>query len=104
MAGAFRVTGPEGKAWTVRRRWFPWRRALSLRTIWHSTPDGDKPDEDATPSEADSAKSGNPFLNAILAIIGVLLWIVITAGKAVLILLAAVIVVVLSSADLIMQL
>jgi hypothetical protein len=100
------VTDPEGKAWTVRRRWFPWRRALSVRSIWHSTPDSDKPDDDATPANegAESKSSGNPVLNAILTIVGLLLWLVVTAGKAVLILLAAVVVITLSLADLILQL
>jgi hypothetical protein len=104
MTGPSRVTDPDGKAWTVGRRWFPWRRALSLRTIWHSTPDGDKPDEDANAETAQSESSGNPVFNALLATIGELLWILITAGKAVLILLAAVIAITLSAADLILQL
>lgn len=75
-----------------------WRRALSLRAIWHSTPDGNKPDEEV------STESRNPVVNALLATIGVLLRVLITAGKAVLILLAAVITIVLSAADLILQL
>jgi hypothetical protein len=106
MAGQSSVTDPDGKAWTVRRRWFPWRRALSLRSVWHSTPDGGKPGENATPANegADSESSGNPVLNAILTPVGLLLWLVITAGKAVLILLAAVVVITLSLADLILQL
>jgi hypothetical protein len=104
MTGQSRVTDPDGKAWTVRRRWFPWRRALSLRTIWHSTPDGDKPDADSSADTAESDSSGNPVVNAILTVIGLLLWLVITGGKAVLILLAAVVVITLSLADLILQL
>jgi hypothetical protein len=106
MTGQSTVTDPEGKAWTVRRRWFPWRRALSVRSIWHSTPDSDKPDDDATPANegAESKSSGNPVLNAILTIVGLLLWLVVTAGKAVLILLAAVVVITLSLADLVLQL
>jgi hypothetical protein len=98
MAGASRVTGPDGKTWTVRRRWFPWRRALSLRALWHGTPEGDTPDDEATPAE--STGPGNP----VLAVIGVLLWLVITAGKAALILLAAVVAIVLSVTDLVLQL
>jgi hypothetical protein len=100
MAGQSSVTDPDGKAWTVRRRWFPWRRALSLRSVWHSTPDGDKPCEDAKPAneDAESESSRNPVVNAILTIIGLLLWLVITAGKAVLIVLAAVVVITLSLA------
>lgn len=104
MTGQSRVTDPDGKAWTVRRRWFPWRRALSLRSIWHSTPDADKPDEGANAETADSESPKNPVLNAILTIIGLLLWLVITAGKAVLILLAAAVAITLSLADLILQL
>jgi Flp pilus assembly protein TadB len=106
MAGMSRVAGPDGKTWTVRRRWFPWRRALSLRTLWHSTPDGDKADDDATPTEgaAKSEKSGNLFATIVLGTIGGLLWLVITAGKAALILLAAVVAIVLSVTDLVLQL
>jgi hypothetical protein len=100
MAGPSRVNGPDGKV-TVRRRWFPWRRALSLRSLWHSTPDGDKGAEDVT---EESTESGNPVVNALLATIGVLLWVLITAGKAVLILLAAVVAITLSAADLLLQL
>lgn len=96
MTGPSRVTGPDGTSWTVRRRWFPWRRALSLRTLWHSTPDGDKPAEE--PSE-----STGPT-NPVLAVIGVLLWLVITAGKAVFILLVAVVAIALSAIDLVLQL
>jgi hypothetical protein len=104
VAGLSRVTDPDGKAWMVRRRWFPWRRALSLRSIWHSMPDGDKSDADTKAESTETESSGNPVLNAILTIIGLLLWLVITAGKAVLIVLAAVVVITLSLADLILQL
>jgi hypothetical protein len=91
------VTDPDGKVWTVRRRWFPWRRALSLRALWHNTPNGDKPDNDAKPSESSD-------LHPVLAFIGVLVWLLITAGKAVLIVLAAVVAITLSLTDLILQL
>jgi hypothetical protein len=74
--------------------------------MWHSTPDGDKPgeDTDANAESTESDSSGNPVLNAILTIVGLLLWLVVTAGKAVLILLAAVVAITLSLADLILQL
>jgi hypothetical protein len=106
MAGQSSVTDPDAKPWTVRRRWFPWRRALPLRSVWHSTPDGDKPGEDAKPAneDAESESSRNPVVNAILTIIGLLLWLVITAGKTAQIVLAAVLVITLSLADLILQL
>jgi hypothetical protein len=104
MTGPSRVIGPDGKAWSVRRRWFPWRRALSLRSLWHSTPNGDKPAEDAKPSDDESAEKGNLFLTVVLGTIGILIWIVITAGKAALILVAAAVAITLSSADLVLQL
>ena len=100
---AHSVIDPDGKTWTVRRRWFPWRRALSLRSLWHSTPDDEKRDAEQAP-EADSSKSGNLFLTVVLGTIGMLLWLVVTAGKAVLILLAAMLAMVLSVADLVLQL
>jgi hypothetical protein len=105
MAGLSRVTDPDGKAWTVRRRWFPWRRALLPRSMWHSTPAGDKPGDDtnADAGSTESESSGNPLLSAILTIVGLLLWLVVTAGKAVLIVLVAVVAITLSLADLILQ-
>jgi hypothetical protein len=103
MAGPNRVIDPDSTAWTVRRRWLPWRRALSLRSLWHSTPDNDKPDE-PKPSEPNATESGNLFLTIVLGTIGGLIWLVITAGKAVLILLAAGIAIALSVTDLILQL
>lgn len=102
---ASQVTDPSGTAWTVRRRWFPWRRALSLRSLWHSTPDGDKPaDEPSSKDTSTPKESGNLLLTIVLGTIGGILWLVITAGKAVLILLAAVVAITLSLADLVLQL
>jgi hypothetical protein len=102
MAGMARVTAPDGSTWTVRRRWYPWRRALSLQTIWHGIPDN-KPSETTTDSD-DSTSSRNPVVRAILVVIGALIWLVMQAGKAVIIAVVALIVVVLSLADLILQL
>ena len=77
----------------------PWRRALSLRALWHSTPDAAKPSTDEASKPSDSAD-----LNPILAVIGVILWVFITAGKAALIVLAAVVAITLSVGDLVLQL
>lgn len=102
---ASQVTDPSGTAWTVRRRWFPWRRALSLRSLWNSTPDGDKPIEEPSSEETSKPREpGNLVLTIVVGTIGGLLWLIITAGKAVLILLAAVLAITLSLADLILQL
>jgi hypothetical protein len=99
MAAPSRVTDPDGTMWTVRRRWMPWRRALSLRALWHSTPDAAKPSTDEASRTSESAD-----LNPILAVIGVILWVFITAGKALLIVLAAVVAIALSVSDLVLQL
>lgn len=33
VSGRVRVKGPDGNAWTVRRRWFPWQPALLLKKV-----------------------------------------------------------------------
>ncbi|WP_204807712.1 hypothetical protein [Mycobacterium riyadhense] len=109
MAGSTRVIDPDGKAFTVRRRWFPWRRALSLTAIWYST-SGEEDDTsggDAKPATAesgDSESSGNAAVHAIFVVLSATVWLIAQAGKVVLIVLAAIIVVVLSVADLVVQL
>jgi hypothetical protein len=102
MAGMARVSAPDGSTWTVRRRWYPWRRALGLQAIWHGIPDN-KASETSTDPD-DSTSSRNPVVNAILVVLGALIWLVIQAGKAVIIAVVALIVVVLSLCDLVMQL
>lgn len=99
------VTAADGSTWTVRRRWYPWRRALSLQAIWYSTTsDDDKPSDTNTTSSESDDSSGNPVLHAIFVIVAAIVWLVIQAGKAALILLAVVIVVVVSTVDLVLQL
>jgi hypothetical protein len=102
MAGLARVTAPDGSTWTVRRRWYPWRRALGLQAIWHGIPDS-KPSETSTGS-TDATSSRNPIVRGILVVLGALIWLVMQAGKAVIIAVVALVVVVLSLADLILQL
>lgn len=103
MDGVARVTAPDGSTWTVRRRLYPWRRALSLQAIWHSMPDGTASEPTATDSD-ESESSGNPIVHAILVVLAAAIWLVIQAGKAMFIALVALVVVVLSLADLILQL
>jgi hypothetical protein len=96
-----RVTAPDGSAWTVRRRWYPWRRALSLRELWNTSSADDKPaDADTEPDDSPQ----NPVVHAILVVLAACIWLVIQAGKAVLILLAVIIAVTLSTVDLVLQL
>jgi hypothetical protein len=103
MAGMARVTAPDGSTWTVRRRWYPWRRALGLHAIWHGIPDN-KPSEATSTDSDDSTSSRNPVVNAFLVVLGALIWLVMQAGKAVIIAVVALIVVVLSLGDLVLQL
>lgn len=98
MAG---VTAPDGSAWTVRRRWYPWRRALSLKALWNSTPSDDKA---ADTSAARDESPQNAVVHAIFVVLAAIVWLVVQAGKAVLILLAVIVAVTLSTVDLVLQL
>jgi hypothetical protein len=74
---------PDGVEWTVRRRWYPWRRALSLRDLWSSTPGGKKAEPDA--GEATDAEESslpkNFLLKAVVIVAAAAVWIVYGAGK-----------------------
>ncbi|SOJ55315.1 hypothetical protein MSIMFB_02804 [Mycobacterium simulans] len=104
---AERVLAPDGSAWTVRRRWWPWRRVLSLRAIWYSTGEDDKPsggDDEALSTESvQPESSSNPVVHAILVVLAAVIWLVAQAGKAALIVLAAVIVMLLALIDFVLQ-
>ena len=95
MRGRSRVVGPDGVAWTVWRRWFAWRRALGLREVWFSST-ATSDEQDPQPEQAD-----HPLL---LRVLGIVLWLVIGAGKAVLIAVAVVLVVAASTVDIVLQL
>lgn len=84
MAG-ISVTGSDGVTWTVRRRWLPWRGPVSFREMWYS-PDKEPTTEDS-PTTEDPPSAALRFLQLT---VGVVLWLIIAAGKAVLIALAAV--------------
>jgi hypothetical protein len=71
--------------------------------LWHGIPET-KPSETATTSSDDSKSSRNPVVHAILVVLATTVWLVIQAGKAVLIVLAVVIAVTLSIVDLVLQL
>lgn len=99
MAG-FSVIGSDGVTWTVRRRWLPWRGPVSFREMWHSPSDKDAATEDAATTE-DPPSAALRFLQLT---VGVALWLIIAAGKAVLIALAAVFMVSLWLINLVLQL
>jgi hypothetical protein len=99
MAG-LSVTGSDGVTWTVRRRWLPWRGPVSFREIWHSPSDPAAATEDtATTEEPPSA-----IRRFLQLTVGLVLWAIIAAGKAILIVVAAVFMVSLWLVNLVLQL
>ena len=77
---AERIVAPDGAIWTVRRRWLPWRRPVSLREMWHSSPDGKADDADDVAPEEEPKEPGI-LLQILQLTVGVVLWLVIAAGK-----------------------
>jgi hypothetical protein len=74
---------PAGVEWTVRRRWYPWRRALSLRDLWAATPGGKKAEADAEEA-TDTGESSLPknfLLKAFLIVVAAIVWVVYSVGK-----------------------
>ena len=86
MAGRT-VVGSDGATWTVRRRWLPWRGPVSFREMWHSPSEKTPAAEDATAAEEPPPGAALRFLQLT---VGVVLWVIIYGGKAILIALAAV--------------
>jgi len=76
------AVGPDGVEWSVRRRWYPWRRALSLRDLWSSTPGGKKAETepDATEPE-ESTLPKNFLLKAFFIVAAAIVWVVYGVGK-----------------------
>ncbi|MGK2867572.1 MAG: hypothetical protein ACSLFA_13185 [Mycobacterium sp.] len=99
MSG-FSVTGSDGVTWTVRRRWMPWRGPVSFREMWHSPSEKDSAVEDPAATEEPPGAA----LRVLQLTVGVVLWVIIYAGKAVLIALAAVFMVSLWLINLVLQL
>lgn len=77
---------PDGVQWLVRRRWYPWRRALSLRDLWSSTPGRksagvEKSETDPTEQAQESSLPRNFFLKAFFIVAAAIVWIVFSVGK-----------------------
>ncbi|KQY07167.1 hypothetical protein ASD37_13905 [Mycobacterium sp. Root135] len=73
---------PDGVEWSVRRRWYPWRRALSLRDLWSSTPGGKKAASEADSTEPEeSALPKNFLLKAFFIVAAAIVWVVYSIGK-----------------------
>jgi len=74
---------PDGIEWSVRRRWYPWRRALSLRDLWSSASGSGTTDAVAETADADEEPNlpKNVALKAFLVAIAAVLWVVYGVGK-----------------------
>ena len=73
---------PDGVEWSVRRRWYPWRRALSLRDLWSSTPGGKKTESEADSTEPEeSTLPKNFLLKAFFIVAAAIVWVVYCIGK-----------------------
>lgn len=99
MAGRS-VIGSDGVPWTVRRRWLPWRGPVSFREMWHSPSDKGA----ATADTATTEEPPGATLRILQLTVGVVLWVIIYAGKAILIALAAVFLVSVWVINLVLQL
>jgi hypothetical protein len=84
------VVDPDGVRWSVRRRWYPWRRALSVRDLWSAAPGGRKADPDGGAEDTDAAEpSGvqepklprNFLLKASFVAIAAIVYVVYGLGK-----------------------
>ena len=91
------VVDPAGVHWRVRRRWYPWRRALSFRDALSTTPD-EAPSTDpeaqvdaAAPTASEgtggSERTKDPdvprnlVLRVLFYALGLVLWIVVGVAK-----------------------
>lgn len=76
---------PDGVEWSVRRRWYPWRRALSLRDLWSATPGGKKAETEADTTETtepeESTLPKNFLLKAFFIVVAAIVWVVYSVGK-----------------------
>lgn len=82
-----KVVDPTGVTWRVTRRWYPWRRNLSLRDFLTTDPKNETETETATEDAEPTATSSEPdlpknvVLNVLFLLLGVVVWIVMGVGK-----------------------
>lgn len=82
------VVDPAGVRWRVRRRWYPWRRMLSVRGLLTSEPtEPSEPGEPTEPSEPGAPERTKPDMpanivgKALFLLLGVVVWIVVGVAK-----------------------
>jgi hypothetical protein len=82
--GTPEVVDPHGIAWNVHRRWYPWRRNMSLRELWAHT---QSDDTDAEPEKTDAVESEDSSLprnivaKVFLVVLAAVVWVVFHVGK-----------------------
>lgn len=78
-----KVVDPSGVTWRVTRRWYPWRRNLSLRDFLTAEPKAEPDvaeDEAAVGGDAPDLPK-NIVLRVLFLLLGVVVWIVVGLGK-----------------------
>jgi len=61
------VLDPAGVHWRVHRRWYPWRRALSFREAWSSSP-SEPPAEGEPPAATEESSDEGLPRNVVLRV------------------------------------
>jgi hypothetical protein len=79
--GARIVVDPDGVTWNVRRRWYPWRRHMSLREFWTSTPTEPTPEPPEEAEPEDSSLPRNVVAKVLLVALAAVVWVVYHVGK-----------------------
>jgi hypothetical protein len=79
-----KVVDPDGITWNVRRRWYPWRRNMSLRELWAYTQSDDtdaEPDQTDAVEPEDSTLPRNIVAKVFFVVLAGIVWVVYSVGK-----------------------
>lgn len=100
------IVDPAGVRWNVRRRWYPWRRTMSFRETWSSSPSEPGADDTGTAAdtEGDAGLPRSVVLKAILLVLAGLVWVVLGIGKVLMYSVAALLFITISLAELALEL
>jgi hypothetical protein len=75
------IVDPDGVPWTVRRRWYPWRRALSLRDLVSNPPGATKAEPAESQPAEETALPRNVLLKALFIAAAAIVWVGYAVGK-----------------------
>lgn len=78
-----KVVDPAGVTWRVTRRWYPWRRKLSLRDVLTTESKAEPDAAEATPAATGEAPDlpKNVVLRVLFLLLGAVVWIVVGLSK-----------------------